>query len=376
MRIISHTILVLLVVVAAGGDLVGGGDNGGNEDTYSFAEDAYGSPDDEEKTRADIASIRSAQLFGDKAGGKFLTYLAHVLGQSIAGMPTHFAKDIEVENLTNVEQSLVLTAQLQGYSELGTKVITVPALTTQSFYIDVSFDFAKLYSVASPVAAVAEVRLETKSGDLIDVESRTLQVQSKNAVFWAMENDEGEAVDFRASVVTLVTPQDKDHAIEQLITDAGKLMTSGGMVGYQLGTQESVIEQAAALYDALKSRGTIYTHVPGSFFNGSQNVKLPAESLSTGSQNCIDGTLVFASAFEALGMLPIIIFLPGHVYVAVLLGPESEYALFVETTVISSMNAEDAMMLGQEKFSEFDEQTWLLVDVVAARMEGLLPMNL
>ncbi len=377
MRLVSNTVLVLLVFVASGCDFFGGGDNEGNgkgyEDTYSFEDDSV----DEEEPSFDIAAIHSVQFFGDKAGGKFLTYLAHVLGQPIAGMPTHFAKDIEVENLTAEDQSLVLTAQLQGYSEIGTKVITVPAFSTQSFDMDVSFDFPALYSVTSPVAAVAEIRLETKGGDLVDLESRTLQVQSKNAVFWAMENDQRQAVDFRASIVTLVTPQDKDNAIEQLITEAGQLMTSGGMVGYQAGTQESVIEQATALYDALKFRGMIYTHVPGSFFNGSQNVKLPAESLATGSQNCIDGTLVFASAFEALGMRPIIIFLPGHAYVALLLGPDSEYALFIETTAISSKNAEEAMMLGQQKFEEeFDEQSWLLVDVVAARMEGLLPMNL
>jgi hypothetical protein len=383
MRIISRTILLLVFFVGAGCDFLGGEDNGESggveeyEDTYSYVEeDNYTSSADVEKPGADIATIRSVQFFGDKVGGKFLTYLAHVLGQSISGMPTHFVKNVEVENLTNEEQSLVLTAQLQGYSELGTKVITVPALSTESFHIDVSFDFSQLYSVTSPVAAVAEVRLQRKNGDLIDVESRTLQVQSKNAVFWEMENGDGEVADFRASVVTLVTPQDKDNAIEQLITEAGQLMTSGSMVGYQLGTEESVIEQAAALYEALKLRGTIYTHVPGSFFNGSQNVKLPAESLSTGSQNCVDGTLVFASAFEALGMRPLIIFKPGHAYVAVLLGPQSDYALFIETTVVSSKSAEEAMLLGQEEFEEFEEQTWLLVDVVAARSEGLLPMNL
>jgi len=147
------------------------------------------------------------------------------------------------------------------------------------------------------------------------------------------------------------------------------------MHGYGL-YQEDIIAQATALYDALKNRGMIYTSVGGSLLDGSQNVKLPAESLNTGSSNCIDGTLVFASAFEALGMEPLIIFKPGHAFVGLRIGSGSDQALFIETTMISLNSAEEAMQYGLQEFQDFDESSWLVVDVVAMRGQGLIPMNL
>jgi hypothetical protein len=80
------------------------------------------------------------------------------------------------------------------------------------------------------------------------------------------------------------------------------------MIGYQGGTVESAVDQARAVYEGLQARNIVYTNVGGSFFDGAQNVKLPAQSLTTGSANCIDGALVFASAFEAMGMQPVLIF--------------------------------------------------------------------
>jgi hypothetical protein len=371
MKLLYTMFLLVISLGVSGCFLADGGSESGGEDAL-YEED----PPEEESYLGELGVISSVEFFGDKTGGKFLTYLAHVLGQEISGTKIHFAKAIEVENLTETEQHFVLSAQLQGYSQVGTKTITLPPGGVEVFHIDVSLDFSQLYSVSSPVAGVAEVKLETPTGQIVDIVSRTLQIQSKNTVFWEMQNSEGQFVDLRPAIVTLVTPQDKDNLIEGLITEAGNLLEQGAMVGYQSGQDQVVVDQAAALYNALKQRGMIYTHVPGNFFDGSQNVKLPAESLSTGSQNCIDGTLVFASAFEALGMRPLIIFVPGHAFVALLLGPQSEYAIFIETTAISTKSAEEAMQLGLEAFEKFDEQTSVIVDVFAARSEGLTPVNL
>lgn len=366
-------LFIASLLVVGGCGFLGSSSESSGEDVLGYPDEQGESSNPGEDNEGSVGAINSVEFFGDKTDGKFLTYLAHVLGQEISGTQIHFAKNIEIENLSDEEQQLVLTAVLQGYSEVGTKSITIPAGGVESFYIDVSLDFAALYSVTSPVAGIAEVRLETTTGKVVDVVSRPLQIQSKNTVFWEMPNSEGQIVDLRPAIVTLVTPQDKGNLIEILITDAGSLLEQGAMVGYQSGQEQVVIDQAVALYNALKQRGTLYTHVPGGFFDGSQNVKLPAESLSTGSQNCIDGTLVFASAFEALGMRPLIIFMPDHAFVALLLGPQSEYALFIETTGLSSLTAEEAMQLGLEKF---DEQTCLVVDVSAMRAAGFTPLNL
>jgi hypothetical protein len=85
-----------------------------------------------------------------------------------------------------------------------------------------------------------------------------------------------------------------------------------------------------------------YVTVTQDFFGaGSQNVKFPVESLATASANCIDGTLVFASALESMGMRPGIVVVPGHAFVALLADQNADPCIVsnwvpMETTMVSS----------------------------------------
>ena len=72
-----------------------------------------------------------------------------------------------------------------------------------------------------------------------------------------------------------------------------------------------------ALYLALQRRRYTYTTVGETFFDATQRVRVPSQSLAQRSGNCVDATHVFASAFEALGMEPLLVFVQGHILVAV-----------------------------------------------------------
>ena len=154
-------------------------------------------------------------------------------------------------------------------------------------------------------------------------------------------------------VVTLVTPDDAGGEIQALIREAAWFTESGAMVGYQAGTIEASLEQAQALPSRCRSYAMVYTSVSGSFFDGAQRVRLPAESLAVQSANCIDGALVFASAFEALGMEPIIIFVDGHALVAVKGTPGSgiDQWLPIETTLLGTGSFEDAYYAGIDRIN-------------------------
>jgi hypothetical protein len=96
-----------------------------------------------------------------------------------------------------------------------------------------------------------------------------------------------------------------------------------------------------AIFLALKARGMQYVHVPQALFANAQNVKFPVESLATASANCIDGTLVFASALESMQMRPGIVTLSDHAFIAVLADPSADPCnianwLPMETTMVSS----------------------------------------
>lgn len=104
--------------------------------------------------------------------------------------------------------------------------------------------------------------------------------------------------------------------------------------------------QANAIFDELRSRGLTYVNLTGTgYFAQSQNVRYPSESLANQSANCIDGSLLFSSIFEALGMEPIIAlsFTAGHAFSTVKCWAGStDCVVPIETTLVGSSTAFDS----------------------------------
>lgn len=140
------------------------------------------------------------------------------------------------------------------------------------------------------------------------------------------------------------------------------------------GIDACVRDTLAAIFDALKARGTVYTSVDrGSFVNG-QYVKFPAESLATNSANCLDGALVFASALEAAGFQPAILRAPGHAFVAARIYPQKGSPwVAIETTMVSTGTAREAI-----EVATYGEWSTIQqgVDIAKAREAGVLPAPL
>jgi hypothetical protein len=156
------------------------------------------------------------------------------------------------------------------------------------------------------------------------------------------------------------------------------------------------IDQMGAIFQALHARGMQYVTVSQDFFTGAQNVKFPVEALATASANCIDGTLVFASALESMGMRPGVVIVPGHAFVAVLVADPAVYPsvdpckvsnwIPMETTMVSSGTPVSAMQYDLQNEMPKVTQVFaagcsLQTDVTAAtvfdvktlRDEGILP---
>jgi hypothetical protein len=151
-----------------------------------------------------------------------------------------------------------------------------------------------------------------------------------------------------------------------------------------MGRWETTYQQARVIFTALRNRGMIYTNLPGTgYFAGSQNVQYPAESLAVNSSNCIDGTLVFASIFEALGMEPIMVVdtAPGHGHafmgVRCWAGTTS-CVIPIETTMVgdATKTFDAAVSEGIAKWTAWGptgDNTATFIDVGAMRALGILP---
>lgn len=410
-------------------------------------------------------------------GTTFPTYVAHLYGKDVGGEPTYFAQ-ATITNPGPSSASLALEVMLQGYSTPKLDIVDVPAGSTVTVPVNVTFDFDSLYGLSAPIQAAATARLSwTSTDDLLDTVSVATTVAPKNTVFWAIEGEDGNLASLYPLVAVLVTPHDAAGEVDALLTDAAGHSSFGQMYGYgtfdpsktipwsatvtagdcqstgawylagqtvqvaidvtcslcfsynayyvvtdpagdevlrqdglgegygtfvaksdglythhacnppsnssnrifgvarSMGVNDASYDQLAAIYSALAARGTVYTNVPSSYFESSQNVKSPAESLASGSQNCIDGSLVVASALEALGMQPAIAIVPGHAFVAVRMydDPSSPW-LPIETTMVATQPAGIAYSTALDEWNAAAAAGNLdLLDIKALREAGVLP---
>jgi hypothetical protein len=136
--------------------------------------------------------------------------------------------------------------------------------------------------------------------------------------------------------------------------------------------------QTKAIFQQLRSQGLTYVALTGTgFFATSQNVRYPAESLAQNGANCIDGSLVFASALEAMGMEPILALdmTHGHAFAAVRCWSGSNCVIPIETTMVGGTKTfDDAVGVAGGNWSAWTSDASLeQIDIAAARAAGVTP---
>jgi hypothetical protein len=138
---------------------------------------------------------------------------------------------------------------------------------------------------------------------------------------------------------------------------------------------EIVTWHIAAIFYTLRDMGVSYVNTPADFFLAAQYIKYPGEMLADKSGNCVEGAVLFASAFEALGMQAHLALLPTHAFAAVELWEDEPVVIPIETTMVGGAEAaEDAIGLAFDEWDEA-ETAGVLVDLPVAdcRMAGITP---
>jgi|GEM_PF-3029441 hypothetical protein len=110
-----------------------------------------------------------------------------------------------------------------------------------------------------------------------------------------------------------------------------------------------------AIYNTLKAQGITYSSTTISFPAGSQKIRYPSASLQEASANCIDGTVLMASAMEAIGLQPLIVLVPGHAFLGWRALDGSTTSEFLETTMIGTSTFEEALNQGTTEFNQHQQ---------------------
>ena len=165
---------------------------------------------------------------------------------------------------------------------------------------------------------------------------------------------------------------------------------------YQTQDRNRVRAQVAALYEALREEGIVYSAPPASFETTGQRIRLADKVLTEKMGTCIDTSLLMASCLESVGIFPIILQLKGHAMVGAWLTPtvfpqvvcddvsylQKETAdgindlVLLESTCITSSAAvsfEDAVKAAMQKLN--DERNFLyFVDIHRCRLANVRPL--
>jgi|GEM_PF-4555624 len=138
---------------------------------------------------------------------------------------------------------------------------------------------------------------------------------------------------------------------------------------------EIVANQIFAIYSTIMKRGFSYVNTTISYAPGyAQRVKRPANTLQLKGGNCIDGAVLYASCFEAIGLDSSVILLPkkSHAIVAVRTWPNVGRMIYFDTTI--NTESPDGLFISSAEIYDKSKTDAIWISVNEARQKRIMPL--
>ncbi len=159
------------------------------------------------------------------------------------------------------------------------------------------------------------------------------------------------------------------------------------------------LRQARAVWMALERHDLRYADEGAGISQGpaiySQRVRLLADTWEERVANCLDGSVLIASALERLGIRSMLVLVPGHAFVGFYTDDDVHHAEFLETTLLgrrlparsddpaarAAAGFEAALAAGRTRYrraaSRLDGRhrpNYAVIDIAVARSYGIMPL--
>ena len=296
--------------------------------------------------------------------------------------------DFNIMNPTDSPRTVIVESEIPGYTEKSINTVVVPARGKITVGQTPSLRPSAIPSEMT--SATLHYKVALADGTRIDEQTKPIKIYAKDTMVWSVF-DGDEWNDMTPYIAAWVTPHAAE--IDPLVRKAAEYNPAKSMNGYQCGDsctdkewEDDTNAQVKAIFTALKNDYQItYINSPiayGRQSDNNQRVRLPKDSLSSKSANCIDGTVLYASALESIGMNPHVIILPTHAFVCYETKPDSpDHLSCLETTMTSWSTFEEAVEAGNQKFQEeitngnFKADKSQDISISNLRTIGILPMQ-
>lgn len=280
---------------------------------------------------------------------------------------------VKVSNSTDSEQRYRIAVRVPGWSDQEVQVVVVPAGAARNYLFAPSF-LPRLYQNREITAATAQVKITDIAGNPVYSSTAPVRMRAVEDMFW------GKGFKYAQFIASWVTPH--DPRVEKILSRAKELMPGRRLPGYEdwkdaAGQERETRLQARAIYTALQKQRLSYVKSSltfGANTNVSERIRTPRESIVASSANCIDAAVLFASAFENLGMEPEIVLVPGHAYVGVKTSEKSEKYLHIDVALTGRMPFENAVGSADRGLARFQATQITKIAITDARRAGIYPI--
>ena len=137
---------------------------------------------------------------------------------------------------------------------------------------------------------------------------------------------------------------EENPLIDKVLREALNTRIVRRFLGYQ-STPEMVDKQVYALWYVLQKRNFKYSSVSYSSLSSNvvyaQRVRTFEDALNSSQINCVDGSVLFASLLRAINITPVLVQMPGHMFVGYYTDSAKKNLTFLETTMIGDVDLDD-----------------------------------
>ena len=291
-----------------------------------------------------------------------------------AGSPADYwpVAILTISNASDRPVAQTVSAQIPGWSGRAQHSLIVGPHSTQDLRISPEL-LPRAFANQEFRRGTLEVRVSSPRDPDHYFQQRTVFLHSAYDLYW------GKSFSNAQFIARWVTPH--DPAVLRLVADARRYIRNGRLPGYG-GSRKNEIQpqvraQLNAIFQALKHSGISYVtsiYTFGDFTGDVQRIRLPQETLTLDTANCIDVSVAFASAVENLGMDPAIVLVPGHAFAGVRLGPDSPDWLYLDLTVLPRGTFQQGLERAEHWLKKTPPSQVLMVDVAAARALRIYPI--
>ena len=229
------------------------------------------------------------------------------------------------------------------FSHSVSEFILEKAHEEYTVYPDIIWDYEALRNnkQAVPISVAVSVELNGKE---LGQRVRTFSVRGLNECLLGYVTNGTKFHDtgiFFAAYVNEENPM-----IDKLLREALDTRIVYRFPGYQVTKGQNVVNnQVYALWNILQKRNFRYSSVSNTSLSSnvvfSQRVRTFDDALESSQINCVDGSVLFASLLRAINIDPILIRIPGHMFMGYYTDSSHKNIDFLETTMIGDVDLDE-----------------------------------